>query len=72
MAPRAKEREELVDLFLKEAAELPPDANLILARHLQSKESCEIACAVVEAMRQSAGRDIVPLPAPIELLSPLA
>ena len=42
-------KEELVALFLKKAAEPPPEANLILARHLQCKESCDLAQAVSEA-----------------------
>ena len=65
-------QDELVDLFLCKATEPPPEANLILAKHLQSKESCDLASAVAEAMRQYAGRDRFLLPTPAELLPPLA
>ena len=41
-------KEKLVELFLKKAAEPPPEANLILARHLQCKESCDLAQVVSE------------------------
>ena len=43
-------QEELAALFIQKAAEPPPEANLILARHLKSRESCDLAHAVSEAM----------------------
>ena len=52
MPTPALSQEELVAAFLKKAAEPPPEANLILARHLQCKESCDLAQAVSEAIRQ--------------------
>ena len=64
--------EELVALFMSKAAEAPPAANLILARHLQSKESCDLSSAVAEATQRYAGTDRTLLQAPPELLSPLA
>jgi len=46
---RSMTREELAALFMAKAAEAPPAANLILARHLQCKESCDLSSAVAEA-----------------------
>jgi hypothetical protein len=67
----AKSKEELVELFLKKAAEPPPEANLILARHLQHKQSCDLAQAVAEAIRQYVAPGSHRLPTPPELLPPL-
>jgi hypothetical protein len=64
-------QEELVALFLKKAAEPPPEANLILARHLQCKESCDLAHAVSEAIRHYVPPGSYRLPTPPELLPPL-
>jgi hypothetical protein len=64
-------KEELVELFLKKAAEPPPEANLILARHLQSRESCDLAQAVAESVRQHVAPGSYRLPTPPELLPPL-
>jgi hypothetical protein len=64
-------QEELVALFLKKAAEPPPEANLILARHLQCKESCDLAQAVSEAIRKYVAAGSYRLPTPPELLPPL-
>jgi hypothetical protein len=64
-------QEELADLFLKKAAELPPEANLILAMHLQCRESCDLAHAVAEAMRQYVAPGSHRLPTPPGLLPPL-
>ena len=71
MAKRARTREELAALFMAKAAEAPPAANLILARHLQCKESCALSSAVAEATQRYAGTDRTPLVAPPELLPPL-
>jgi hypothetical protein len=65
-------REELAALFMTKAAEPPPAANLILARHLQCKESCALSTAVAEATQRYAGQDRILLQAPPELLPPLA
>ena len=43
-------QEALAALFIQKAAEPPPEANLILARHLKCRESCDLAHAVSEAM----------------------
>jgi hypothetical protein len=64
--------EELVALFMFKAAEPPPAANLILARHLQCKESCDLSSAIAEATQRYAGTDRTLLLAPPELLPPLA
>ena len=72
MARRALTREELAALFMDKAAEAPPAANLILARHLQCKESCALSSAIAEATQRFAGTDRTLLLAPPELLPPLA
>jgi hypothetical protein len=64
-------QEELVALFLKKAAEPPPEANLILARHLQCKESRDIAQSVAEAIRHYVPPGSYRLPTPTDLLPPL-
>jgi hypothetical protein len=43
-------QKELEELLLKKAAEPPPESDLILANHLRSRESCDLAHAVLEAM----------------------
>jgi hypothetical protein len=65
-------REELAALFMAKAAEAPPVANLILARHLQCKESCDLSSAIAEATQRYAGTERTLLPTPPELLPPLA
>jgi hypothetical protein len=65
-------REELAALFMAKAAKAPPAANLILARHLQCKESCELSSAIAEATQRYAGTERTLLPTPPELLPPLA
>ena len=72
MARRSMTREELAALFMAKAAEAPPAANLILARHLQCKESCDLSSAIAEATQRYAGKDRTLLQAPPELLLPLA
>jgi hypothetical protein len=64
-------QEELEELFLKKAAEPPPEANLILARHLQSRESCDLANAVSEAINRHVATGTLRLPTPPDLLPPL-
>jgi hypothetical protein len=64
-------QEALAELFVRKAAEPPPEANLILAKHLQSRESCDLANAVSEAINRYVGMDIHRLATPPELLSPL-
>ena len=72
MARREMTREELAALFMAKAAAAPPAANLILARHLQCKESCDLSSAIAEATQRYAGTDRTLLLARPELLSPLA
>ena len=48
-------REELVALFASKATEPPPEANKLLVRHLQCKESIRLAGAVRQAMDRFAG-----------------
>jgi hypothetical protein len=64
--------EELAALFMAKAAEAPPAANLILARHLQCRESRDLSSAVAEATQRYAGTERTLLPTPPELLPPLA
>jgi hypothetical protein len=64
--------EELVALFMSKAGEAPPAANLILARHLQCKESCDLSSAIAEATQRYAGTERTLLQTPPELLPPLA
>jgi hypothetical protein len=64
--------EELIALFAAKAAAPPPETSQALVRHLQCKKSIALARSVSEAMDQyTANRDQL-LPAPTELLSPLA
>jgi hypothetical protein len=64
-------RDELLALFAEKATASPPEANLLLARHLQCKTSVQLAQAVTEAVRCFGGSDPHPLEAPSELLPPL-
>jgi hypothetical protein len=64
--------EELVALFMSKAADAPPPANQILARHLLCKESCDLSSAIAEATQRYAGTERTLLPTPPELLPPLA
>jgi hypothetical protein len=63
--------EELASFFVQKAVEPPPEANLILARHLRSKESCDLADAVSEAIHRHVGAGADRLPTPPDLLRPL-
>ena len=72
MARRVKTRDELAALFMAKAAEPPPAASLLLARHLESKESRTLSSAVAEATQRYAGTDRTLLLAPPDLLPPLA
>ena len=64
-------RDDLLALFAEKAAEPPPEANQLLARHLQCKVSLRLATAVSAALNVYAGSDPVPLPTPSSLLPPL-
>jgi hypothetical protein len=64
-------REEFVALLTAKAGAPPPEANKLLVRHLQCKESIHLAGAVREAMNRFSGSDSLVLPLPSELLPPL-
>jgi hypothetical protein len=64
-------REELEALFNQKATEPPAEANQILAKHLKSRESCDLAHAVSEAMRRHVATGTHRLPTPPDLLPPL-
>jgi hypothetical protein len=64
-------QQELTNLFTQKAKEPPPEASRILAAHLQSKESCELARAVSDAMSRHVATGTLLLPTPGDLLPPL-
>jgi hypothetical protein len=64
--------EDLIALFAAKAAAPPPETSQALARHLQCKESIALARFVSEAMDQYSANHNQSLPAPTELLPPLA
>lgn len=64
--------EELIAMFEAKATAPPPESSLILARHLQCKESLAVAKFLSEAMDRYAGNESQPLAVPTELLPPLA
>jgi len=64
-------QEALAALFIQKAAEPPPEANLILARHLKCRESSDLAHAVSEAMSRYVATGSHRLPTPSDLLPPL-
>ena len=64
--------EDLIALFAAKAAAPPPETSQALARHLQCKESIALARMVSEAINQYAANRDQSLPAPTELLPPLA
>jgi hypothetical protein len=63
--------EELIALFAAKAAAPPPESSQMLVRHLQCKESLEIARRLAEAMDRYAASENHPLPVPTDLLPPL-
>jgi hypothetical protein len=63
--------DELVALFASKATAPPPEANKLLMRHLQCKESIRLAGAVRQAVDRFAGANSVRLSTPSELLPPL-
>lgn len=58
-------------MFEAKATAPPPQASLILVRHLQCKESLAVAKIVAEAMDRYAGNESQPLVVPTDLLIPL-
>lgn len=63
--------EELIAFFAAKATPPPPQSSLILARHLECKESLELARILAEAMGRHAASDSQQLAAPADLLPPL-
>jgi hypothetical protein len=63
--------DELLALFAEKATAPPPEANQLLARHLQCKASLRLASAVSAALNVYVGSDPVPLSTPSPLLPPL-
>jgi hypothetical protein len=64
--------EELISLFAAKAAAPPPETSQAFVRHLQCKQSLALAHVVSEALDRYTGNNSQPLPAPAELLPPLA
>lgn len=64
-------RDDLLALFAEKATAPPPEANQLLARHLQCKASLRLASAVSAALNMYPASDPVPLTAPSPLLPPL-
>jgi hypothetical protein len=61
-------RDHLLALFAEKATAPPPEANQLLARHLQCKASLRLASAVSAALNVYDGSDPVPLSTPSPLL----
>ena len=64
-------RDELVALFAAKATEPSPEADRMLARHLQCKASVQLTAAVREAIERYPGSELSLLPTPSTLLPPL-
>jgi hypothetical protein len=64
-------RDELVALFAAKATAPPPEANLLLARHLKCEESVHLAGFVSEAMNRYTESSSQRLHVPSQLLPPL-
>ena len=63
--------EELITLFAAKATAPPTEANQLLVRHLQCKESVDLVRSVFEAMDRYTETGSQRLQTPIELLPPL-
>jgi hypothetical protein len=63
---------DLIALFAAKAGAPSPETSQALVRHLECKESLALARFVYEAMDRYTGNNSQPLPAPAELLTPLA
>jgi hypothetical protein len=64
-------RDDLLALFAERATAPPPEANQLLARHLQCESSLRLASAVSAALNVYVGSAPVPLSTPPPLLPPL-
>lgn len=72
MPAKLKTAEDLIALFETAASAPPPEPSRMLARHLQCKESLDLARNLTEAMDRHIGLESQPLAPPTDLLPPLA
>jgi hypothetical protein len=72
MSPPSMNPEELIAWFAAKASAPPPETSQALARHLQCKESVALARFVTEAIDRYTTNSSQLLPAPTEILPPLA
>ena len=72
MTPPEMTAEDLIEMFRAKAAAPPPEASQMLARHLQCRDSLQLAHCVTEAVNRHVAAGSAPLAAPSELLLPLA
>jgi hypothetical protein len=72
ISPPTMNPEELIALFAAKAVAPPPETSQALARHLQCKESIALARYVTEAIDRYTTNSSQLLPAPSEILPPLA
>jgi hypothetical protein len=71
MQPKVMTAADLLALFAAKATAPPPESSQMLVRHLQCKESLEVARCLTEAIDRYTGSDNHPLPVPTDLLPPL-
>ena len=69
--PLGPEAERLLALLKEKANGAPPEANQLLASHLQCEESIMLANAVQHALDRFPGSDTPLLEAPTSILPPL-
>ena len=69
--PLGPEAERLLVLLEEKANGAPPEANQLLARHLQCKESIMLANAIQHALDRFTSNDTPLLEAPSSILPPL-
>lgn len=72
ITPPKLSAEDLITLFRTRAAAPPPEASQTLARHLQCKDSLQLAHCITEAVNRHVAAGSAPLAAPSEMLPPLA
>lgn len=72
MSPPSMNPKELIAWFAAKASAPPPETSQALARHLQCKESIALARLVTEAIDRYTTNSSQLLPAPTEILPPLA
>ena len=69
--PISPEAEKLLALLKERATGAPPEADQLLARHLQCKESIMLANAIQHALDHFTSNDTPLLEAPSSILPPL-